>query len=100
MKNLLRIVLSILAMGLIIMTLTFMARSETTNEALLSTDASEQISSVVVQNGCCKQWDDNYRNWRIAGYDFAQCEMWNKQYDNDIDDLYQPSGRFWWDQYC
>lgn len=49
--------------------------------------------------GCCLQRSDlNRQNWYRNGMDFRQCRDFNQQYDRD--DLYSPTGYFWWNGQC
>jgi hypothetical protein len=45
--------------------------------------------------GCCMQRaDPQIRNWYRNGLNFAACDQLNRELDND--DIFQESGRIWW----
>lgn len=46
-------------------------------------------------SGCCKQKVDN--NWRRIDASFESCQQLNQA---DGDNVFEPSGTYWWDAGC
>ena len=46
-------------------------------------------------SGCCKQKVGD--NWRRIGDDFEQCKALNEA---DGDNVFEPTGNYWWDAGC
>ena len=47
-------------------------------------------------SGCCKQKVDG--NWRRIGDDFEQCKALNEAEEDD--NVFDPTGKYWWDVGC
>ncbi|MEE8506068.1 MAG: hypothetical protein V3S40_07590 [Kiloniellales bacterium] len=47
-------------------------------------------------SGCCKQSTDGVR-WHAIHRDFKRCKAQNAA---EKDNVFQPSGQFWWDTRC
>ena len=48
--------------------------------------------------GCCKERRSKGKPWRRIKKDLDGCKAINEEKDND--NVFRPSGRFWWDVGC
>ena len=53
---------------------------------------------VLAAAGCCKERTSEDKPWRKGRRDFDSCKGLNDKEDND--NVFKPSGRFWWDVAC
>jgi hypothetical protein len=50
------------------------------------------------QPGCCMYRKSRDGEWYRKNLNFDQCMLLNN--DSDGDDIYQPTGRVWWNRNC
>ena len=55
-------------------------------------------SPAYAMSGCCKQRGSDDKRWRVIGRDLKKCKRENARKDQD--NVFQPSGRVWWDSKC
>ncbi len=86
-----------LVLGVIVATnCLFLTPVRATDNAVLNTARVQ----VLAQSGCCKEWDNSRRQWRVlAGYSYADREYENGERDGG-DDVRSASGNIWWDAAC
>ncbi len=60
--------------------------------------STEEISCAD-PTGCCKQRQTPDSEWYANNLNFSACQQLNGALDGN-DDIFQPSGRVWWDLHC
>ena len=67
---------------------------------LVPVNAFQELPKLAASRGCCMERRQlNSNDWRPNGMSFGQCRDVNRQQDRN-DDLYRPSGYFWWNLNC
>jgi len=53
----------------------------------------------IAASGCCKERASEHDPWRKTGLDFSKCKA-QKEVHNPGQNVFQPTGRYWWDVGC
>jgi len=56
--------------------------------------------SVYAISGCCMERASSTGQWNDLGKSFEQCEIANTEEDGEEDDIFEASGKVWWDLAC
>jgi hypothetical protein len=56
--------------------------------------------SVYAISGCCMERKSSTGQWNDLEKTFEQCEVANTEEDGEEDDIFEASGKVWWDLAC
>ena len=94
---------SFIVLGLLFGTVTtpatFAANADFTISAKPATMGSISTEhEVLAAAGCCKQRSSESRPWKKTSDDLDSCKEKNDKKDRD--NVFKPSGHYWWDVVC
>jgi len=55
---------------------------------------------IIAAAGCCKERASQGKPWRRTKRSFDSCKQVNGKSKEDRDNVFKPTGRYWWDVAC